>query len=140
MLRRATFFAFMGLIWSVSLPLYAELVAHWPLNDVDSDVFVDRVAGNNGFLPEGVTVEFADDGPPGIFDTSVVFTGFDNPPSYIETPFVGIGGALIGAGGILLSFLKMGKPLLSKNTIHSVLPGLLLIMMICFIVGFAALI
>jgi hypothetical protein len=53
--------------------------------------------------------------------------------------FVGIGGSLIGVGGILLSFLRMGKPLLSKNTILSVLPGLLLIMMICFIIGFAAL-
>jgi hypothetical protein len=53
--------------------------------------------------------------------------------------FVGVGGALIGIGGILLSFLKIGKPLLSKKTILSVLPGLLLIMMICFIVGFAAL-
>ncbi len=49
---------------------------------------------------------------------------------------VGLGGALIGVGGILLSFLKMGKPLLSKNTILTVLPGLLLAMMICFVVGF----
>ena len=52
---------------------------------------------------------------------------------------VGIGGGLIGLGGILLSFLKMGKPLLSKEMILTVLPGLLLIMMICFVVGFAAL-
>ena len=52
---------------------------------------------------------------------------------------VGVGGALIGLGGILLSFLKVGKPLLSKKTILTVLPGLLLIMMICFNIGFSAL-
>jgi hypothetical protein len=50
---------------------------------------------------------------------------------------VGLGGALIGCGGILISFLKMGKPILSKHTILSALPGLLLIMMICYVVGFA---
>ncbi|MEN8240644.1 MAG: hypothetical protein ABFS17_01890 [Chloroflexota bacterium] len=53
--------------------------------------------------------------------------------------FVGVGGALIGIGGSLLSFLKMGKPILSKNTILTILPGLLMIMMICFLVGFSAL-
>lgn len=52
---------------------------------------------------------------------------------------VGVGGALIGLGGLLLSFLKSGKPILSKNSILMVLPGLLLAMMICFVVGFAAL-
>ncbi len=49
---------------------------------------------------------------------------------------VGIGGALIGIGGLLLSFLKAGKPILSKNTILKVLPGLLLLMTICFVAGF----
>lgn len=52
--------------------------------------------------------------------------------------FVGVGGALIGIGGILLSFLKIGKPLFPKNTILTVLPVLLLIMMICFFIGFSA--
>ncbi len=49
---------------------------------------------------------------------------------------VGIGGALIGIGGLLLSFLKAGKPILSKDTILKVLPGLLLIMTVCFVIGF----
>ena len=49
---------------------------------------------------------------------------------------VGIGGALIGIGGLLLSFLKAGKPILSKDTILKVLPGLLLLMTICFVAGF----
>jgi hypothetical protein len=49
---------------------------------------------------------------------------------------VGIGGALIGIGGLLLSFLKAGKPILSKDTILKVLPGLLLLMTVCFVAGF----
>jgi len=49
---------------------------------------------------------------------------------------VGIGGALIGVGGLLLSFLKAGKPILSEETIMKVLPGLLLIMTLCFVMGF----
>ena len=49
---------------------------------------------------------------------------------------VGVGGALIGIGGLLLSFLKTGKPILSKEMIFKVLPGLLLLMTICFVAGF----
>jgi len=49
---------------------------------------------------------------------------------------VGIGGALIGVGGLLLSFLKAGKPILSRETILKVLPGLLLLMTLCFVIGF----
>jgi hypothetical protein len=50
--------------------------------------------------------------------------------------FVGIGGALIGVGGLLLSFLKAGHPILSRETILKILPALLLLMTICFVVGF----
>ncbi|HNT23642.1 MAG TPA: hypothetical protein PKM21_04710 [Anaerolineales bacterium] len=49
---------------------------------------------------------------------------------------VGVGGALIGAGGLLLSFLKAGKPILARTTILRILPGLLLLMTICFVAGF----
>ena len=49
---------------------------------------------------------------------------------------VGVGGALIGLGGLLLSFLKMGKPLLSRTLIFKILPGLLLLMTAAFVVGF----
>ena len=49
---------------------------------------------------------------------------------------VGIGGALIGLGGLLLSFLKTGRPLLSRDAIMRALPGLLLLMTICFVAGF----
>jgi hypothetical protein len=50
--------------------------------------------------------------------------------------FVGVGGALIGIGGLLLSFYKVGKPILPKETIFKLLPGLLLMMMVCFVIGF----
>jgi hypothetical protein len=49
---------------------------------------------------------------------------------------VGIGGALIGLGGLLLSFLKTGRPILSRETIRKLMPGLLLLMTICFVAGF----
>jgi len=52
--------------------------------------------------------------------------------------FVGIGGVLIGLGGLLLTFLKAGKPILSRDTIMTVLPGLLLLMTAAFVIGFAA--
>lgn len=51
--------------------------------------------------------------------------------------FVGIGGALIGIGGLLLSFLKTGRPILSRDAILTILPGLLLLMTIAFVLGFA---
>jgi hypothetical protein len=50
---------------------------------------------------------------------------------------VGVGGALIGIGGLLLSFLKTGRPILSRRVILSMLPGLLLLMSIAFVAGFA---
>lgn len=49
---------------------------------------------------------------------------------------VGVGGALIGIGGLLLSFLRAGKPIFSKGTTLKVMPGLLLLMTICFVAGF----
>jgi hypothetical protein len=54
-------------------------------------------------------------------------------PAFI---LVGVGGALIGVGGLLLSFLKAGRPILSKEAILKILPGLLLLMTACFVVGF----
>lgn len=49
---------------------------------------------------------------------------------------VGIGGALIGLGGLLLSFLKTGRPVVSREAILRLLPGLLLLMTLCFVAGF----
>jgi hypothetical protein len=44
---------------------------------------------------------------------------------------------LIGIGGLFLSFLKTGQPILSSDTILSLLPKLLLLMTIAFVAGFA---
>lgn len=52
--------------------------------------------------------------------------------------FVGIGGAIIGVGGLLLAFLKSGKPIMSQKIILTVLPGLLFIMTLFFVIGFKA--
>ena len=49
---------------------------------------------------------------------------------------VGVGGALIGIGGLALSFLKAGKPILSKELILKILPIILFLMTLCFVVGF----
>jgi hypothetical protein len=49
---------------------------------------------------------------------------------------VGVGGAFIGVGGLLLAFLKSGRPVLSKKLILTVLPGLLLLMTLSFVAGF----
>ena len=49
---------------------------------------------------------------------------------------VGIGGALIGIGGLLLSFLKTGKPILSRDTIMRLFPMLLLLTTAFFVAGF----
>lgn len=60
-----------------------------------------------------------------------------------ETPvgflLVSLGGALIGLGGLLLAFLKTGKPILPHETILRVLPGLLFLMTLSFVTGFALL-
>ena len=79
---------------------YGELVTHWRLNEGSGDVFADSVGGHDGFLPkegdreDGLvpTIEWVNEGPiPGILDTSVLFLGPE--VSFIETPFLGIGGA-----------------------------------------------
>jgi hypothetical protein len=49
---------------------------------------------------------------------------------------VGLGGAMIGLGGLLLSFLKAGRPILPREIILKVLPSLFMLMTACFVVGF----
>jgi hypothetical protein len=51
--------------------------------------------------------------------------------------FVSIGGMLIGLVGLSLSFLKAGKPLLSREIILAAFPGLLLLTTAAFVAGFA---
>lgn len=49
---------------------------------------------------------------------------------------VSLGGGLIGLAGLLLSFLKTTRPLLSQQAIWSLLPGLFLLATLAFVVGF----
>jgi hypothetical protein len=49
---------------------------------------------------------------------------------------VGFGGALIGLAGLLLSFLKAGKPIVSREIILAILPWILLLMTGSFVAGF----
>lgn len=49
---------------------------------------------------------------------------------------VGVGGALIGIGGLFLSFLKTGKPILSRGMIMRLFPMLLLLTTALFVAGF----
>jgi len=48
---------------------------------------------------------------------------------------ISVGGTLIGISGLLLAFLKMGKPILLKHTIYKLLPGILFLMTFTFIAG-----
>jgi hypothetical protein len=50
---------------------------------------------------------------------------------------VGVGGALISLFGLLFSFLRAGKPLLSLESIVTILPGLHLAVTATFVIGFA---
>lgn len=61
-----------------------------------------------------------------------------NHKSPIGFVMVSVGGALIGLGGLLLSFLKVGKPILSHEVILTMLPAILLLMTLAFVIGFAA--
>jgi len=50
---------------------------------------------------------------------------------------VGFGGALIGLGGLMLSFLKVGQPIVSREIILRIFPWILLLMTTSFVAGFA---
>ncbi len=50
---------------------------------------------------------------------------------------VALGGALISLAGLLLYFLKTGKPILSRDIILQILPGVYLLTTIAFVSGFA---
>lgn len=49
--------------------------------------------------------------------------------------FVAVGGILIGIGGMLLAFLKAGRPILSERVILSVISPLLFFMTLFFVLG-----
>ena len=47
--------------------------------------------------------------------------------------FVAMGGALIGLAGLLLYFLKAGRPIVSRQTILRILPVIFLLMTVAFL-------
>lgn len=55
------------------------------------------------------------------------------PPGFL---WISTGGALIGLGGILLSFLRTGKAVLSQQTVFRLLPVILFLTTLCFVLGF----
>jgi hypothetical protein len=71
-----------------------------------------------------------------IFLLPIIWSLID-PRTTHSFAFVGLGGALIGLGGLLLSFLKAGRPILPRPTIFRLLPGLFLLMTASFVAGFA---
>lgn len=69
-----------------------------------------------------------------IFLLPIVLSIQGNAPPLFS--LVGVGGALIGVGGLLLSFLKTGKPILPRETILRSFPTLLLLTTAFFVAGF----
>lgn len=69
-----------------------------------------------------------------IFLLPIILSIQGNAPPLFS--LVGIGGALIGIGGLLLSFLKTGRPILSRETILRLFPALLLLTTMFFVAGF----
>jgi hypothetical protein len=49
---------------------------------------------------------------------------------------VGLGGALIGMGGLLLTFLRAGRPLFGRELSLRLFPALLFLTTACFVLGF----
>lgn len=69
-----------------------------------------------------------------IFLLPIVLSIQGNAPPLFS--LVSVGGALIGVGGLLLSFLKAGKPILARETILKLFPTLLLLTTAFFVAGF----
>jgi hypothetical protein len=71
-----------------------------------------------------------------IFGLPILFTLNGSMPTRFL--WVGVGGGLIGIGGMLLAFLKVGKPILPKKTINNLLPLILCLMSGAFAIGFSS--
>ena len=70
-----------------------------------------------------------------IFSLPIIFAvQGKTPPGFA---LMGVGGGVMGIGGLFLVFLKLGRPILSRDTIFTVLPGMLLFMTVAFVAGLA---
>lgn len=56
----------------------------------------------------------------------------------IQILMISLGGLLIGSGGMLLGFLKAGKPALEKEKVLSLFPIILFLTTTAFVIGLAA--
>ncbi|MRS04454.1 hypothetical protein EG832_14740 [bacterium] len=50
--------------------------------------------------------------------------------------WISVGGALIGLGGLVLSYLRTGKEILSQKTVFRLFPSLLFLTTLSFVLGF----
>lgn len=122
----------LGLVWQYVVPLQMIYLTFVSLGFVG--VLITRITPFHSKLP--VLVLTLVHGIAGltifILPFFLVLQGAVNPAFSL----VGIGGGLIGIGGLLLSFLKAGKPILSHQTVLIILPGVLFLMTVCYVVGF----
>ena len=56
---------------------------------------------------------------------------------HVGFALVGVGGMLIGLVGLMLSFLKAGRPLLSREKILAIFPALVMLATSAYVAGFA---
>lgn len=122
----------LGLIWEHWIPLRIPYLVFTLLGLLA--VILTRLLPINNKLPTLLLAVVHGIAGLTIFLLPVIFslTGLAAPGFAL----VGLGGALIGVGGLLLAFLKTGHPILSRDTILLLLPGLLLLMTVAFVLGF----
>jgi hypothetical protein len=122
----------LGLVWqhypSLRTPALIFTIAGWLA------VIVTRTLPLPGRLPVVVLAIVHGAAGLAIFIAPLLLTIQDEmKPAFA---LVGIGGGLIGVGGVLLAFLRAGRPVISRETIWRILPWLLLLMTACFAAGF----
>jgi len=64
-----------------------------------------------------------------------IFLSYQNitEPGFL---WISVGGALIGLGGLILSYLRTGKEILSQKTVFRLFPSLLFLSTLSFVLGF----
>lgn len=125
---------------SISLGLVAEHLPQYTVPYLVFAVLGFALIAITRYTTESKTATFVLAGTHGIAGSLITFLPIilsiqgKAPAGYF---LVGVAGALIGIGGLLLAFLKAGKPILSQKLILTVLPLLLLLMTTAFVFGFS---
>ena len=124
---------------SISLGLVVEHLPQFTLPYLIFSVLGFASVGFSRFLFKGKTATFVLSATHGIAGLLITFLPLtlviqgNAAPGYL---LVSLGGALIGLGGLLLAFLKTGKPILDQDTIFQLLPWILFLMSLSFMGGF----